>query len=91
MAASDPYAIVLNPADLRSRRQRANLTYRGLAAAIHSPGSWSSLRRLEIPVERGGRHTLSVDRAIRIGLALGIPIPELHHWFEFRGVDARAA
>lgn len=88
---ADGYAIVRDQAGLRLKRERAGLTYRALAAAIHSPNSWSALRRLEIPVEKGGRRTLSVDRAIRIGLALGVPVPELHLWFEFRGVDARVA
>lgn len=88
---ADTYAVIKDANDLAEKRKAAGLTYRALAAAIGSPGSWSSLRRLELPADRGGRHTLSVQRAIRIGLALGIPPRELNHWFEFHGVDARVA
>lgn len=88
---TDQYAVVRSGGKLRAQRLHHGMTFRDLAAAIGSPNSWSSLRRLEIPIERGGRHTLSVDRALRIALALGIQPHDLYDYFDFHGVDARAA
>ena len=89
--ASTQYAVVISGPDLRSRRERLGLTLRDVAQLIGSPNSYSALRKLEVPATQGGRHTLSVDRAIRVGLALQVPPSELHKWFEFHGVDASAA
>lgn len=85
------YAVVRDAEKLRRQRLHAGMTFRHLAAAVGSANSWSSLRRLEIPVAQGGRHTLSVDRAIRIAFALGIPAHSIEDYFEFHGVDTRAA
>jgi hypothetical protein len=89
--ASSQYASVRSASKLRAQRLHTGMTFRDLAAAIGSPNSWSSLRRLEIPADRGGRHTLSVERAIRIAFAVGIPAHAIEDYFEFHGVDARAA
>lgn len=86
----ETYAEVVSASDLRNQRMAAGLTYRGLAQKIGAK-SWSSLRRLEIPVERGGRHTLSVERAVKIAIALNIRTDQLHLYFRFHGVEARAA
>lgn len=86
----ETYAEVVDGALLREQRIAAGLTYRGLAQKIGAK-SWSSLRRLEIPIERGGRHTLSVERAVRISIAAQIPPHTLHHYFRFHGVEAGAA
>lgn len=86
----ETYAWVVSGSELREQRKAAGLTYRGLAQKIGAK-SWSSLRRLEIPIERGGRHTLSVERAVRIATALEIPPHQLHHYFRFHGVEAGAA
>jgi len=88
---TDQYAVVRNPRKLQAQRLHVGMTYRDLAAAIGSPNSWSSLRRLEIPVTKGGRSTLSVDRAVRIAFAVGVPVHAIEDYFEFHGVDVRAA
>ena len=87
---AETYASVVSGAKLQKKRIGAGMSYRQLAARIDAK-SWSSLRRLEIPVERGGRTTLSVERAVRIATALQIPPNQLHQYFRFHGVEAGAA
>lgn len=85
------YAVVVNGKRLADRRIELDLTYRALAAKVGAPGAWSSLRRLELPAARGGRHTLTLERAVRIAEALEIPPHHLHKYFVFRGAEASAA
>jgi len=87
---AETYASVVSASELREQRIAAGLTIRGLANAIGAH-SHSALHRLELPVERGGRTTLSAERAVKIIVALGIPPHQVHHYFRFHGVEAGVA
>ena len=87
---AETYAVVVDHELLHEERKDKGLSYRGLAARIDAK-SWSQLRRLELPLDRGGHHTLSVERAVRIAAALDIPAHRLHKYFRFHGVEASAA